>query len=245
MKAVILCAGHGKRMKPYTDTYQKTMLPLHGKPLLEYLINGIALAGIREFIIVVGYRKEQIIDYFKDGKNWDVNIEYIEQEMLDGTGGALLLCEKSLNKESFFLTWGDTLATYKIYKDVYEAYKNDGENFILVSNYVDDPYRGAAIYCEGNYCLDIIEKPLKGTSNSNLNNTGIFILTNEIFEVLKTQKPSKRGEIEVPVAVRTGIKERNWRFRVIQIARTQFMGDFGNIDDYNKYKKEDNWLKLL
>jgi len=57
LKAVILCAGHGKRMKPYTDTYQKTMLPLHGKPLLEYLINGIAFAGIREFIIVVGYRK--------------------------------------------------------------------------------------------------------------------------------------------------------------------------------------------
>ena len=124
------------------------MLQLHGKPLLEYLIKGIAFAGIREFIIVVGYRKQQIIDYFKDGKNWDVTIEYIEQERLDGTGGALLLCENSLRQDHFFLTWGDTLATYKIYKDVYEAYKNDGENFILVSNYVDDPYRGAAIYCE-------------------------------------------------------------------------------------------------
>ena len=245
MKAVILCAGYGKRMKPYTDTYQKTMLPLHGKPLLEYLINGIAFAGIQEFIIVVGYRKEQIIDYFKDGKNWDVNIEYIEQKKLDGTGGALLLCENSLKQDHFFLTWGDTLVTYKIYRDVYEAYENDRENFVLVSNYVDDPYRGAAIYCEGNYCLDIIEKPLKGTSDSNLNNTGIFILANEIFELLKSQKPSERGEIEIPVAVRTGIKERNWRFRVIQIGRTQFMGDFGNIDDYSKYKKEDNWLQLL
>jgi len=187
LKAVILCAGYGKRMKPYTDTYQKTMLPLHGKPLLEYVINGIALAGIQEFIIVVGYRKEQIIDYFKDGKNWDVSIEYIEQKELDGTGGALLLCENSLKQEAFFLTWGDTLAAYNIYREVYEAYKNDEENFILVTNYVDDPYRGAAIYCEGNYCLDIIEKPPKGTSSSKLNNTGIFILSNEIFEVLKTQ----------------------------------------------------------
>jgi len=245
LKAVILCAGYGKRMNSYTDIYQKTMLPLHGKPLLEYLINGIVFAGIRELLIVVGHRKEQIIDYFKDGKNWDVNIEYIEQNELNGTGGALLLCENSLNKDHFFLTWGDTLVTYKVYRDVYEAYKNDGEDFILVSNYVKDPYRGAAIYCEGNYCLDIIEKPPKGTSNSNLNNTGIFILSNEIFEVLKAQKPSERGEIEVPVAVQIGIKERNWRFRVIQIGRTQFIGDFGNIDDYNKYKNEDNWLKLL
>ena len=126
-----------------------------------------------------------------------------------------------------------------------EGYKNDRENFILVSNYVDDPYRGAAIYCEGNYCREIIEKPPKGTSNSNLNNTGIFILSNEIFEMLKSQKPSKRGEIEVPVAVRLGIKERNWKFRVIKIGKTQFMGDFGNIDDYNRYKNEEAWLKLL
>lgn len=232
-------------MKPYTDIYQKTMIPLHNKPLLEYVINGIAFAGIREFIIVVGYRKEQIINYFNDGKNWDINIEYIEQKELNGTGGALLLCQNSLNQNHFLLTWGDTLVSYNIYKDVYNAYKNDGEDFVLVSNYVDDPYRGAAIYCEGNYCLDIIEKPPKGTSNSNLNNTGIFILPHEIFEILKSQRPSERGELEVPVAVQTGIKERNWRFRVIKIERSQFMGDFGNIDDYNKYKDEDYWLKLL
>ena len=72
MKAVILCAGLGKRLKPYTDLYQKTMIRLHGKPLLEYIVNGLIYAGFKNLIIVVGYRKEQIINYFKDGNEWGI-----------------------------------------------------------------------------------------------------------------------------------------------------------------------------
>ena len=245
LKAVILCAGYGKRMKPYTDTYQKTMIPLHGRPLLEYIIDGIISTGNKDFILVVGYRKEQIIDYFQDGSKWGINIEYIEQKVLNGTGGAILLCEESINEQHFFLTWGDTLVAYKIYKEVYEIYKNEGSDFIIVSNYVDDPYKGAAIYCEGDYCLDIIEKPPKGSSKTNLNNAGVFILSKDIFEVLKTQKPSKRGEIEVPIALRTGIKERHWKFRVVKMEKNQFIADFGDLDEYEQYKNNSNWLNLL
>jgi len=232
-------------MRPYTDTYQKTMIQLHGKPLLEYIISGISKAGNKDFIIVVGYRKEQIIDHFQNGSKWGINIEYIEQKVLDGTGGALLLCENSIKDHHFFLTWGDTLISYKIYKKVFDAYYNEGSDLIMVSNYVEDPFKGAAIYCEGDYCLDIVEKPLKGTSGTNLNNTGIFILTKDIFEILKSQEPSKRGEIEVPIALRTAIKEKRWRFRVIKIERNQFMGDFGDVDNYERYKNDIDWVKLL
>lgn len=245
MKAIILCAGYGKRLKPYTDTYQKTMIPVHGKPLLEYIINGIITAGFKEFIIVVGYRKEQIIDYFQDGSNLGVNIEYIEQKDLNGTGGALLLCEDSIINQHFFLTWGDTIINYKVYREVYNVYEKEEQNFILVTNYIDDPYKGAAIYCEGNYCLDIIEKPPKGTSSSNLDNTGVFIFSKEIFEVLRALKPSPRGELEVPEAIRAGIKERNWRIRIIQIEKDQFKGDFGDVDEYERLKNDTKWLNLL
>ena len=106
MKAIILCAGEGRRLRPYTNTYQKTMIPLHGKPLLEYIIKGIKGAGFNDFIIVVGYQKEQIIDYFKDGKKLGINIEYIEQDLLNGTGGALLLCENLIEDQHFFFDMG-------------------------------------------------------------------------------------------------------------------------------------------
>ena len=245
MKAIILCAGYGKRLRPYTDTYQKTMIPLHGKPLLEYIIKGIKTAGFKNFIIVVGYRKEQIINYFQDGSNWGVYIEYIEQNILNGTGGALLLCEYSIKNEHFFITWGDTLVSYKVYRDVYKVYKKENQNFILVTSYIDDPYKGAAIYCEDNYCSDIIEKPPKGTSSTNLNNTGVFIFSKEIFGVLKTLKPSKRGELEIPEAICIGIKEKSWKVRVIEMARNQFIGNFGDIDEYERLKEDSTWLNLL
>ncbi|MFX1409574.1 MAG: nucleotidyltransferase family protein [Promethearchaeota archaeon] len=245
MKAIILCAGYGKRMKPYTETYQKTMIPIHGKPLLEYLINGIRLAGFKDFIIVVGYYKNQIIDYFQEGRKWDINIEYIEQHKLNGTGGALLLCEDSINNQHFFLTWGDKLVAYEVYKEVFEVFKSESPDFVLVTNYIDDPYKGAAVYCEGNYCSDIIEKPPKGTSTTNLNNAGIFILSKDIFEVLKIQTLSERGEIEVPEAINYGIKEKNWKFRVVRIDKDQFYGDFGNVKKYEEFLNDSNWLKSL
>ena len=69
MKVIILCAGYGKRMRPFTEKFQKVMLPLNEKPLLEYIIEGLQVAGFKDFIFVVGYLKEQIIDYFEKQNN--------------------------------------------------------------------------------------------------------------------------------------------------------------------------------
>ena len=245
MKAVILCAGFGKRLRPYTDTYQKTMIPVHGKPLLEYIINGIIYAGIKDLIFVVGYRKEQIINYFQDGSKWNINIEYIEQENLNGTGGAVLLCENSIKDKHFFLTWGDILVPFKIYRDIYETFIKENLNFILVTNYTDDPHKGGAIYCDGDFCLDYVEKPPKGRSKSNLNNCGIFIFSSEIFDVLKKIEPSERGELEIPDAVCYGIKKRNWKVRVIKMGKNEFRADFGDIEVYERLKENSDWLRQL
>jgi UDP-N-acetylglucosamine diphosphorylase / glucose-1-phosphate thymidylyltransferase / UDP-N-acetylgalactosamine diphosphorylase / glucosamine-1-phosphate N-acetyltransferase / galactosamine-1-phosphate N-acetyltransferase len=245
MKAIILCAGYGTRMEPYTNEYQKVMIPLHGKPILEYLIQSIKKAGMQDFIIVVGYRKEQIIDYFNEGKDLGVHIEYVHQDNLNGTGGALLLCEPLLSENSFFLTWGDTLVIPEIYEKVIQMGNQEKEKFVLVANYVIDPFRGAAIYLDGDYCKMIIEKPKKGTSTTNLNNAGIFVLDHQIFKVLKTQKPSERGEIEVPETISFGIKHLNWKFRVIRMKESDFYADFGDKESYEKLKKDTSWLELL
>ena len=221
------------------------MIPVHGKPLLEYIIKGIITTGIRDFILVVGYLKEQIIDYFQDGAKFGIRVEYIEQKELDGTGGALLLCENFVKNAHFFLAWGDILVSYEVYRTVYEIYRKEKEDFILVTNYVDDPYKGGAIFCENNYCLDVVEKPSKGKSKSNLNNCGIFIFSKEIFEVLKQVKPSERGEIELPDAICIGIKERNWKVRVFEMNKNEFRADFGDVEGYERYKKDASWLKKL
>lgn len=245
MKAVILCAGYGKRLKPYTDTFQKSMLPLHNKPLLNYILNGLIHVGFRDIILVVGYRSEQIFDYFKNGEKLNINLEYIEQKNLNGTGGALLECRKLIKNTHFFLTWGDILVPYSIYKDILNLYSAEHHDFILVANYNKDPYRGAAIYTKNKYCIDIVEKPPKGKSKSHFNNCGIFIFSNKIFDILNTLKPSNRGEIELTDAIRIGINKRKWKIRVIKMKRNQFRGDFGDKEVYEKLIKNSSWLREL
>lgn len=243
MKAIILCAGYGKRLHPYTEQYQKTMLPLHGKPSLEYIVNGLIDTGFKHFVVVVGYRKEQIIDYFGSGDRWNIKIDYVEQKNLDGTGGAVLLCKDYIKEQHFFLTWGDILVPYEIYKKAFNIYQNEKQDFLLVTNYSDDPYYGAAIYCDNDYCLNIVEKPPKGSSESHLNNCGVFILSTKIFEILKELTPSKRGEIELPEAISIGIKKDKWKVRVLKMDKNQFRGDLGNLKVYEKLKKDSSWLK--
>ncbi|NHJ20415.1 MAG: nucleotidyltransferase family protein [Candidatus Lokiarchaeota archaeon] len=245
MKAIILCAGHGKRLEPYTDKIQKTMLKLQGKPFLEYIIDGLKYAGFRDILLVVGYQKEQIIEHFQTGENWNMNIEYIEQKELNGTGGALLLCEKLIHEEHFFLTWGDILVPYKVYKEVCAIFKEENRDFILVANYTDDPHLGAAIYSNDLIVTDIIEKPVRGSSKTNLNNCGVFIFSKEIFSVLKTLTPSERGEIEIPKALLIGIKERHWQVRVLKMDKILFRADIGAKEKYEQLRDDPTWLRLL
>jgi NDP-sugar pyrophosphorylase family protein len=245
MKAIILCAGYGTRMKPYTNTHQKTMIPVHDKPLLEYIIDGIKNAGLNEFILVVGYKKEQIINYFGDGHSKGISIEYVEQKELDGTGGAVLLCEPLIEEDHFFLTWGDILVPYDFYKQVYKIYREENEDFILTTNYADNLTKGCAIHCNGNYCTKMIEKPKAGTQATNLNNCGIFILSTKIFDEIKKLEPSKRGELELPDALGNGIREQSWKVRVVKLGKGQFRGDFGDKSIYEKLNSTKNWLKRV
>ena len=232
-------------MKPYTEKYQKSMIPIHGKPLLEYIIDGLTFAGLKEFIIVVGYRKNQIINYFQDGEKWNIKIEYVEQKEINGTGGALLICEDLIKDNHFFLTWGDIIVSFKIYQKVIEMFQYENHNYILVANYTEDPFGGAAVYHENGYCTGIIEKPPLGKSKSNLNNSGIFIFSKEIFQILKNIEPSRRGEIELTEAINQGIQEKKWKIRVLKMTKSQFRGDFGNIKEYERLDKDKDWLNVL
>ncbi len=88
MRAVILAAGEGTRMRPLTENKPKVMLPIANKPMLEYTLLAARDAGITDILLIVGYRKESIIDYFGDGSKLGLNIEYVTQERQRGTGDA-------------------------------------------------------------------------------------------------------------------------------------------------------------
>ena len=100
-KAVILAAGEGRRLRPFTETMPKVMLPVANKPLLEYVFDAVRKSGIEEIIVVVGYKKEVIMEYFKDYKN--VKITYVIQDRQLGTAHALLKQRNTLKIHSLSL----------------------------------------------------------------------------------------------------------------------------------------------
>src|SRR4030067_3407911 len=93
MQAVILAAGEGARMRPLTSRRPKPMLPLANKPILEHLITECYQAGVRDFVIIVGYQDDVITNYFGDGSKWGVKISYCLQEKAMGTADALRMAQ--------------------------------------------------------------------------------------------------------------------------------------------------------
>ena len=106
MQCVILAAGEGSRMRPLTSSRPKVMLPLVGKPMLEHLIRNVRDAGIKEIIIVVGYKEEAIREYFGDGRSFGVSITYVVQRKQLGTADALRTAEPFIT-DTFLMLNGD------------------------------------------------------------------------------------------------------------------------------------------
>ena len=110
MKTVILAGGFGKRLKPLTDTRPKPMIEVLNVPIIEWQVRWLRKFGIRDFVMCVGYMKEQIIDYIGNGAKFDSRIDYSFEEKALGTGGALLNAKQLVsNQGSFFVLNGDIL----------------------------------------------------------------------------------------------------------------------------------------
>ncbi|MCX6671075.1 MAG: sugar phosphate nucleotidyltransferase, partial [Euryarchaeota archaeon] len=107
MKCVILAAGEGKRMHPLTYTRPKVMLPIAGKPILEWNLLNARAAGLKEFIFIVSYKSEMVREYFGDGKQWNVKINYVNQGKPLGTAHAIGTVKPFVN--DFIVLCGDTI----------------------------------------------------------------------------------------------------------------------------------------
>jgi bifunctional UDP-N-acetylglucosamine pyrophosphorylase/glucosamine-1-phosphate N-acetyltransferase len=123
MKALILAAGKGSNLYPLTETRPKPMFSICGKPVLEYIIQGLVETGNHDIIMVVGHHGEKIKKYFERGEQFSANIQYIEQEEPTGIGDAVLLAEKKIVPgERFFLVYADILFEYNIFSKTIETY---------------------------------------------------------------------------------------------------------------------------
>ncbi len=178
-QAVILAAGEGQRLRPFTVNRPKVMLAIAGKPILRYVVEALAKNGVREIVMVVGYRKDQIFDYFGAGEQFGVEITYIAQERQLGTAHALAQA-RGVIAEKFLILPGDNL----IEADTIARFVDVDPEAILVKK-VDNPKRYGVVDVARGQVKSITEKPEE--AGSNIISTGIYAFSKEVFHFIEPE----------------------------------------------------------
>ena len=178
-QAVILAAGEGQRLRPFTVNRPKVMLSIAGKPILQYVVEALAQNGVRDIVLVVGYRKEQVFDYMGAGEHLGVNLTYVTQEKQLGTAHALAQAKGVIGNE-FMVLPGDNL----IEADTIAQFVTIKPEAVLVKR-VDNPMRYGVVALDRGMVKEIAEKPEE--ARSNLVTTGIYAFTTEIFNFIEPE----------------------------------------------------------
>lgn len=190
MQAVILAAGQGKRMGPLTQNRPKVMLPAANKPLLSHVMLSVRNAGIKEFVLVVGYNAGAVKEYFGDGSWMNASIEYARQKNQLGTADAAASAQE-LVEDRFLLLNGDVIVSPQHIKNLIKQ-KYD---VVLTAREVGNPSEFGVLEVKGGRVLRIIEKPKK--PKTNLANAGVYVFPESIFDAIKKTKLSVRKEYEI------------------------------------------------
>jgi dTDP-glucose pyrophosphorylase len=214
MKAVILAAGKGTRMKELTNELPKPMLKVHGKPILEHIMDGLIGAQIREVFIVTGYRADAIESYFGDGSKWGVRIQCGRQVVQDGTGKAPELAREFVGDDTFLLTYGDILVPPVTYQQMRERFSSGDFSGLLTVTAGQDLTKGAVNFFDDQFCLrKLVEKPSSAQladlqragwlkpNQPAWYNAGIYIFKPVVFEFTGRLEKSPRGEYELTDAI--------------------------------------------
>ncbi|MEY2438879.1 MAG: UDP-N-acetylglucosamine diphosphorylase / glucose-phosphate thymidylyltransferase [Verrucomicrobiota bacterium] len=200
-KAVLLAAGRGTRMRELTADLPKPMIKVRGKPVLQHIVEGLRDAGIQHFLIVVGYRADVVWDYFGDGSDYKVGINYITQVVQDGTGRVVDLARNFVADSSFILSYGDILVDAANYKRLVDL-AEDVEAIVSVKR-DEDCSKGGAVFVNERFELtDLREKLQPGEPSSPWYNAGVYTFRPSIFEYTAKLQPSPRGEYELTDAIR-------------------------------------------
>jgi UDP-N-acetylglucosamine diphosphorylase / glucose-1-phosphate thymidylyltransferase / UDP-N-acetylgalactosamine diphosphorylase / glucosamine-1-phosphate N-acetyltransferase / galactosamine-1-phosphate N-acetyltransferase len=200
-KAVLLAAGRGTRMRELTADIPKPMIKVRDKPVLLHIIEGLQKAGIKNFLIVVGYHGETIRQYFDDGTCFGLRIQYATQVVQDGTGRVVELAREFVSGEPFLLHYGDILVDAESYPQLVSL--RDGIEAIVTVKANEDCTKGGAVFVnERMEVTDLREKVASAEASSAWYNGGVYAFRPSIFDFVAKLKPSPRGEYELTDAIR-------------------------------------------
>lgn len=221
MKGVILAGGTGSRMMPLTKVTNKHLLPIYDKPMVFYPLQTMIDAGIKDILIVSGPgHAGHFLNLLGSGKEFGVRLTFEIQDEAGGIAQALALAEDFADEEPVTVILGDNIFEDNIKKDV-QNFMGGAKIFLKE---VNDPERFGVAEVKGSKVIGIEEKPKKPKSNWAV--TGLYIYDADVFRIIKTLKPSGRGELEITDVNNAYIKKGKMEAAFIK----GFWSDAGTFD---------------
>jgi len=233
MKGLIPAAGKGTRLEPITLAIPKELLMVGDKAVIEHVIDSMKLVGITDITIVVGWRKHAILDYLGSGERIGVKLTYVVQDRRDGLAKAVASGEHIIGKESFLVVLGDNFFYPKTFlQDIIDFHNKVSSDATIGVAEVENPTRHGMIKPgENNKIADIIEKPPREKSPSNLGCMGVYVFEPIIFDAIKRTKPGLNGEYQLTDSIKILIEDGCKVFyRKIEGKHI----DVGTIEDFKK-----------
>ena len=196
MKGIVLAGGLGSRLRPLTAVTNKHLLPVYDRPMVYYPIGTLVNAGIRDIMIVTGGNSAgDFLRLLKNGRDFGLrHLNYTYQEGEGGIAAALSLCEEFADGDPVCVVLGDNIIERNICKAV-RAYRHQGGGAKILLKKVHDPQRFGVPELDSRCVVRIEEKPERPKSDYAV--IGVYMYDAEVFDIIKTLKPSGRGELEI------------------------------------------------
>ena len=214
MKGIVLAGGTGSRLYPLTKVTNKHLLPVGRYPMIFYPIYRLKQAGIKEILVVTGREHMgDVMELLGSGKDYGVEFTYRVQDQAGGIAEALGLAKNFINGDKCAVILGDNIFEDDLSPYIESFEKQDKGAKILLKE-VSDPTRFGVVELDGNKILSIEEKPKHPKSNFAV--TGIYMYDSNVFDIVKTLKPSARGELEITDVNNAYIKRKELTYDILK-----------------------------
>lgn len=233
MKGLILCAGKGTRLQPFSYSQPKTLLPVVNKAVLEYCIENLVNNGIKEIGIIMHPTQVGIPQLVGNGQRYGCQVEYIHQVEQKGISHAVKQAEDFITHDPFILLLGDNLIAENL-EILIESYHQNKSNGSILLSPVNNPQDYGIAQIKGNDIIGLEEKPKK--PKSNLAVIGAYLFDSQIFSAVNSIAPSARGEYEITDAIQWLIQQgKNISYTITR----KLYSDVGTIE---RWLEANQWM---